>query len=47
MMENLSGVLSAKAKQNVMQCLVHWSTTAEWMVVDEETNSIDSFIPLN
>ena len=36
-MENLGCVLSAKAKQDVTQCLVHCSTMAELMVVDQET----------
>ena len=36
-MENLGCVLSAKAKQDVIQCLVHCSTTTEWMAVDQET----------
>ena len=37
MMENLGCVLSAKAKQDVTQCLVHCPTMAELMVVDQET----------
>lgn len=45
MMKQLKCVLSAKAKQEVAQCLVHRSTTAEQTVVDPETILLPASFP--